>query len=75
MTEAAQPKAQEPEKEEKRKKGSAGLISGYFGMLFKINKTWSADCRYTFSYFFQHDNGGLDNFAGHAFTMGASARF
>jgi len=37
MTEAAQPRTQEePEKEEKKKKGSAGLMSGYFGMLFKI---------------------------------------
>jgi flagellar protein FlaI len=36
MTEAAQPKTQEePEKEEK-KKGRAGLMSGYFGMLFKL---------------------------------------
>jgi flagellar protein FlaI len=37
MTEAAQPKTQEePEKEDKKKKGSAGLMSGYFGMLFKL---------------------------------------
>ncbi len=36
MTETAQPKQQEPEKEEKKKKGSAGLLSGYFGMLYKM---------------------------------------
>ncbi len=35
MTEAAQPKTQE-EPEKKEKKGSAGLMAGYFGMLFRL---------------------------------------
>jgi len=37
MTETVQPKVPaEPEKEEKKKKGSAGVMAGYFGMLYRL---------------------------------------
>jgi hypothetical protein len=50
-------------------------IDTYVGAVFKINKNWSADCRYTFSWWNETDNGGVNDFNGSMFSVGATARF
>jgi hypothetical protein len=50
-------------------------LDAYLGAVFKINKMWSADARYTFTWYDENDNGSLLNYTDHTFTVGATAKF
>jgi hypothetical protein len=47
----------------------------YGGAVYKINKAWSADFRYTFAKYGEKGNADLNDYSAHIFTVGLVARF
>lgn len=47
----------------------------YLGCSHRFDETWSADGRYTYVFFDEQDNGNIDDYSGHVFMTGLTARF
>jgi hypothetical protein len=47
----------------------------YAGSVYKINKVWTADFRYTFTTFNETGNGGTNDYDEHRFSAGLTAKF